>query len=306
MKLSDYQAKALETDQTPAPAGMGSDIARLIPLLGLAGEAGQLLSEFKKRLRDGPSHVQFVDKVSEELGDILWYLANTASKYGLDLDEVASANLEKVQALYGKPTPASDYDGAFGEGERLPRKFVVSFREIREGSRGEVRTEIEGRLVGSALTDNAYADDGYRFHDVFHVAYAAVLGWSPVLRGLLRLKRRSQPLIDEVEDGGRAAVIEEGVAAVAFDYARRHNFLAEVRDVDEDLLATLRGMCQHLEVAGQPPSLWRRALLDGFAVWRELVKNRGGQVSADLDLREIRYVGPPESAKATAAAAAPE
>ncbi|HEY2051615.1 MAG TPA: nucleoside triphosphate pyrophosphohydrolase family protein [Caulobacteraceae bacterium] len=306
MKLSDYQAKALETDRIPVPLGMGPDAARIIPLLGLAGEAGQLLSEFKKRLRDGPSHVQFVDRVAEELGDILWYLANTASKYGLDLDEVARANLNKVQALYGKPTPASEYDAAFGEGERLPRQFVVSFREIQEGNRVEVRTEIEGRLVGAALTDNAYADDGYRFHDVFHVAYAAVLGWSPVLRGLLRLKRRSQPLIDEVEDGGRAAVIEEGVAAVAFDYARRHNFLAEVRDVDEHLLSTLRGMCKHLEVAEQPPSLWRQALLDGFSVWRELVKNHGGQVSANLDRREIRYLGPPDVASATAAAAAPE
>lgn len=306
MKLSDYQANALETDQTPAPVGMGPDAARLIPLLGLAGEAGQLLSEFKKRLRDGPSHVQFVDRVSEELGDILWYLANTASKYGLDLDEVARANLEKVQSLYGKPAHASEYDAAFGEGERFPRQFVVSFREIRDGSRVEVRTEIGGRLVGSALTDNAYADDGYRFHDVFHVAYAAVLGWSPVLRGLLRLKRRSQPLIDEVEDGGRAAVIEEGVAAVAFDYARRHNFLTEVNHVDEQLLATLRGMCEHLEVAAQPPSLWRQAVLDSFTVWRELVKNGGGQVSADLDRREVRYLGPTETAITTAAAAAPE
>lgn len=306
MKLSDYQAKALETDQTPAPAGMGSDAARLIPLLGLAGEAGQLLSEFKKRLRDGPSHVQFVDRVAEELGDILWYVANTASKYGLDLDAVARANLTKVQALYGKPAPASDYDGAFGEDERLPRHFIVSFREIQEGSRVEVRTEIEGRLVGSALTDNAYQDDGYRFHDVFHIAYAAVLGWSPVLRGLLRLKRHSQPLIDEVEDGGRAAVIEEGVAAVAFDYARRHNFLADVSDVDEQLLSTLRGMCEHLEVAQRPPSLWRQAVLDGFAVWRQLVKNGGGRVSADLDRREIRYLGPAEIASTTAAAAPSE
>jgi len=292
MKLSDYQAQALETDQTPAPAGMGPDAARLIPLLGLAGEAGQLLSEFKKRLRDGPSHVQFVDKVAEELGDILWYLANTASKYGLDLDEVARANLKKVHALYDTPANSADYDAAFGEGERLPRQFVVSFREIREGSRVEVRTEIEGRLVGSALTDNAYQDDGYRFHDVFHIAYATILGWSPVLRGLLRLKRRSQPLIDEVEDGGRAAVIEEGVAAVAFDYARRHNFLADVSDLDEHLLATLRGMCEHLEVSAQPPSLWRQAVLDGLGVWRDLVKNSGGRVSADLDRREIRYLGP--------------
>lgn len=306
MKLSEYQAKALQTDQTPAPVGMGPDTARLIPLLGLAGEAGQLLSEFKKRLRDGPSHVQFVDHVAEELGDILWYLANTASKYGLDLDDVATANLKKVKALYDKSMPPLDYDGAFGEGERLPRRFIVDFREIREGDRVEVRTEIDGRLIGAALTDNAYLDDGYRFHDVFHVAYAAVLGWSPVLRGLLRLKRRSQPLIDEVEDGGRAAVIEEGVAAVAFDYARRHSFLANVSDLDEHLLTTLRGMCEHLEVSQQPPSLWRQAVLDGFAVWRDLTKNGGGRVSADLDLREIRYLGPPAIASATAAAVAGE
>ena len=306
MKLSEYQAKALETDQTPAPAGTGPDAARLIPLLGLAGEAGQLLSEFKKRLRDGPSHVQFVDRVAEELGDILWYLANTASKYDLDLDVIARANLRKVHALYNKPPKTPDYDAAFGEAERLPRKFVVTFREIREGTRVEVRTEIEGRLVGSALTDNAYKDDGYRFHDVFHVAYAAVLGWSPVLRRLLRLKRRSHPLIDEVEDGGRAAVIEEGVAAVAFDYGRRHGLLTDVSDVDKGLLSTLSGMCEHLEVAAQPPSLWRQAILDGFAVWRELVRNGGGRVSADLDRREIRYLGPVEIATTTAAAVDPE
>ncbi len=306
MKLSDYQTAALATDQTPVPHGMGSDAARLIPLLGLAGEAGQLLSEFKKRLRDGPSHVEFVDHVAEELGDILWYLANTASKYGLDLDAVAAANLKKVQALYGKPQSRSGYDATFQEHERFPRQFIVAFREIREGDRVEVRTEIDGKLIGSALTDNAYEDDGYRFHDIFHVAFAAILGWSPILRSLLRLKRRSQPLVDEVEDGGRAAVIEEGIVAVAFDYGRRHNFLTGVSDVDEQLLSTLMGMSAHLEVAAQPPSLWRQAVLDGFEVWRQLVQNGGGRVLADLDRSEIRYLGSLETAIATAAAAPSE
>ncbi len=71
---------------------------QLVPLLGLAGEAGQLLSEYKKWLRDGPSHVRFVDRVHEELGDILWYIANVASKYGLDLEDIAAANLAKTRA----------------------------------------------------------------------------------------------------------------------------------------------------------------------------------------------------------------
>ena len=302
MKFSDYQKQALLTDRTPASTSMSSDAARLIPLLGLAGEAGQLLAEYKKRLRDGPGHELFVDRVSEELGDILWYVANLASKYGLDLEAIANQNLTKVASLYLALEAAQGFDSDYGDAERFPRRFVATFREIREGSRVEVRSDIEGRLVGAALTDNAYNDDGYRFHDVFHIAYAAILGWSPVLRSLMRLKRRSRPLIDEVEDGGRAAVIEEGIAAVAFDYARKHQFLKGVTDVDEALLTTLRGMSAHLEVASQPPSAWRQAVLDGFSVWRDLMKNGGGRVEADLDRRTILYLGPAESAMTAAAA----
>jgi NTP pyrophosphatase (non-canonical NTP hydrolase) len=293
MNFNDYQTRALRTDRTPPSTNMSADATRLIPLLGLAGEAGQLLAEYKKRLRDGPSHVLFVDRVAEELGDILWYVANLASKYELQLDDIAAQNLHKANSLYKLSGAAHRFDADYGEGERFPRQFTATFYEIREGSRVEVRTEINGLLVGAALTDNAYQDDGYRYHDVFHIAYAAILGWSPVLRRLMRLKRRSRPLIDEVEDGGRAAVIEEGIAAVAFDYARKHQFLVGVPDVDEALLTTLRGMSAHLEVASQPTSHWRQAVIDSFAVWRDLVANGGGRVQADLDKREIRYLQSP-------------
>jgi len=302
MNLSDFQSRALLTDKTPAYRGNSADAGRLIPLLGLAGEAGQLLAEYKKRLRDGTGHTLFVDKVAEELGDILWYVANLASKYDLNLNDIAEQNLRKVFGLYGVPYGPAILDSAYEEKERLPRQFIVTFSEVRDGDRIQVRTEFNGLLIGAALTDNAYEDDGYRFHDIFHIAYAAILGWSPVLRGLLRLKRRSSPRVDEVEDGGRAAVIEEGVAAVAFDYARRHKFLEDIDDVDETLLTTLRGMSGHLEVAAQSLSSWRRAVLDGFAVWRELVKHRGGCVFADLEKREIHYLGPIDNATTTAAA----
>jgi len=292
MNFNDFQTRALLTDRTPPSTPMTNDAARLIPLLGLAGEAGQLLAEYKKRLRDGPGHVLFVDRVAEELGDILWYVANLASKYDLELEAVAAQNLRKVETLYDRTSETGRLDADYGDGERFPHLFKAVFHEIREGSRVEVRTEINGSLIGAALTDNAYHDDGYRFHDVFHMAYAAILGWSPVLRRLMRLKRRSRPLIDEVEDGGRAAVIEEGIAAVVFDYARKHQFLAGVPDVDDALLVTLRGMSAHLEVASQPASHWRQAVIEGFAVWRELVANGGGVVEADLNKREIRYLGP--------------
>ena len=40
----------------------------IVPLLGLAGEAGGLLSEYKKYLRDGAAHRLFKERVGEELG----------------------------------------------------------------------------------------------------------------------------------------------------------------------------------------------------------------------------------------------
>src|SRR3546814_9559909 len=69
-------------------------------MLGLAGETVQLLSEYKKHLRDGAAHRLFKDRVGEELGDLLWYIANVASKFGLDLDQIAEKNLDKVRARF--------------------------------------------------------------------------------------------------------------------------------------------------------------------------------------------------------------
>jgi len=75
---------------------------------------------------------------------------------------------------------------------------------------------MSGEKIGDELTDNAYKDDGYRFHDVFHSAYVAILGWSPVIRKLLKRKRKRKPRVDEVEDGGRAGVIDEAISAIVF------------------------------------------------------------------------------------------
>ena len=127
----------------------------------------------------------------------------------------------------------------------------------------------------------------------FHFAYAAVLGWSPITRGLLRRKRKSRPLLDEVEDGGRAAVIEEGVVALAFDYARRHHFLDGVAALDFQLLRTIKDMTSHLEVRQCTTGEWEQAILQGFDVWRAVLAARGGRIAVDLDARCITFLGLP-------------
>ncbi len=92
LTFRDYQKQAILTNRV-----QGEDLSSIIvPLLGLAGEAGSLLSEYKKWMREGDRYRPFTDQVSEEIGDILWYLANIAEKEGLDLQEIAEENLAKI------------------------------------------------------------------------------------------------------------------------------------------------------------------------------------------------------------------
>jgi NTP pyrophosphatase (non-canonical NTP hydrolase) len=293
MDFDYYQKEALSTDRTPVQGNLDEILSPIIPMLGLAGEAGQLLSEYKKYLRDGDAHPLFKERVSEELGDLLWYVSNVASRFNLTLSEIATANLSKVKARWqterAKPL---NFDATLPLGERLPRQFEVQLVDLEDAGRHRVRVLIDGMLFGGELTDNAYDPDGYRFHDVFHFAYAAVLGWSPVTRALLRRKRKSHPLLDEVEDGGRAAVIEEGVAALVFDYARRHQMLEGVSALDYQLLRTIKEMASHLEVKACSMGEWEQAILQGFKVWRAVLAGHGGRVAVDLDRRCIEYLGP--------------
>ena len=104
MNLTEYQQQAQATDQLP----VGDPNAVIVPLLGMAGEVGSLLAEYKKYLRDKDAHVLFPKQVAEELGDILWYLANTATKFDLDLATIAADNLAKTRDRWppaGAPGP---------------------------------------------------------------------------------------------------------------------------------------------------------------------------------------------------------
>jgi len=81
-----------------------------------------------------------------------------------------------------------------------------------------------GVIIGDRLKYNANETDHYGFHDVFHLAYVAHLGWSPVIRSLLKVKRKSVRAVDENEDGARAMIIEEGIATWIFNHAKKRDF----------------------------------------------------------------------------------
>ena len=88
MNFDEYQKFARSTAIYP------DECKVLYPALGLCGEAGEVAEKVKKNIRDGKS----LDGVGLELGDVLWYISALADDLGVTLEEVAKANIEKLQS----------------------------------------------------------------------------------------------------------------------------------------------------------------------------------------------------------------
>lgn len=372
----------------PTIAAFSSQVARTdrrtetdalrIGVMGIFGELGSLISEFKKRAREGSSYVSFGKNLTEEAGDLLWYFAALSSTLGTTFDTILGEALgspltpdtlfESIDRDLKGKAAAHDRDpwlaaaGAAGRivetssneadkdeirralvnalssvlramaaggvslaeavthniaksesrfptdrvhlplyddrlrpnGDRIPvderlmRKYDVFFEERTIGSKTFVVQKVFSLKIGDPLTDNIGEEDYYRFHDVFHFAYAAVLGWSPVLRALFKLKRKSFPELDENEDGARAVLIEEGISTWIFNTAKPHYFEGAT-GVDYHTLRTIKEFVQGYEVADQPFWAWEKAILRGYDVFRQLRTHRKGRVYVDLIDRDIRF-----------------
>lgn len=98
MTFNEYQKKSRKTAlyTNIDKEVIGSHI--LYPTLGLAGETGEFVEKIKKIIRNKNGVFDEEDKESlkGELGDILWYIAQLATDLGLELDDIAKSNLDKV------------------------------------------------------------------------------------------------------------------------------------------------------------------------------------------------------------------
>jgi len=231
-------------------------------------------------------------RIAKALGPALHAVLFAIRREGLNLTSVLSKSLQKVTGVFGSEEirPARCFDTNFPVYERLPRSIAVQFLERARGAgRVEVVLRVNGMNMGDRLTDNARKDDGYRFHDAFHLAYAAVLGWSPVVRSMLRCKRKSDPGVDEVQDGARAAIVEEAIAQTVFDYARSHSMLNRLDRIDNGILKLIQRMVHGLEVRKCALHEWQRAIFVGFEAFRALKRNRGGSLILDAETRTLSY-----------------
>ena len=304
--FSIYQKLAFSTSNL-------KDKDALVPYLArIWSNAGELLTPFGN---SGPLETHEVNEftlLSRCLGDIMWYVAGFASVYGLDLDEVASENIRKIHSAFpsiDQMTPTPLYDDGNPELERFPRRFSVNF--VEADSKTAVML-INGVRVGDPLTDNAYVTDkgdrklidGYRFHDSIHLAFAAVLGWSPVIRKLMMSKRKSTPEIDEVEDGARARIVEEMIAKIAHSHAvgiHEDRLFDDSSRVNLNLLKDIVRLAEGLEVAGGRKGFqgckyweWEKAILEGFRIYNLLRRRRRGTVTLDLEARCVTFTELPK------------
>jgi NTP pyrophosphatase (non-canonical NTP hydrolase) len=241
-----------------------------------------------------------VEKCSiETYAELLATLSMLAAKFDLRLSHIAEFNIEKIQSRWPNEFMyTAPFDVKAPPFEQLPREFTIKF--IRRVIRGKeyIVQQLDGVNIGDPLTDNRTESDGYRYHDVFHLAYIAHLGWSPVVRGLLKLKRKSDPAIDENQDGARAMIIEEGIATWIFNYARERQYFANVEagKLDYALLKQVKMMVSGYEVDSCPLWQWEKAILDGFAIFRALKDAKEGVVKVSMKDHRIEFSSHPDSA----------
>lgn len=206
------------------------------------------------------------------------------------LRDAAERNTAKIRSRWPEEKRyAPLFDDDFLVEEQLPRRLHVEFLERARGPQKAVILRCNDINFGDRLTDNIEDPDGYRFHDIFHFAYAVHLGWSPVVRALMRTKRKSNSKIDEAQDGARAAIIEEAISAIVFSRAKQLKFFEGLNHVDLDLLKTVIEFIDGFEVGSIPLWQWETAILDGYRIFRALRAGLGGHVTLDLIERRLTY-----------------
>ena len=94
MTFDDYQAGAARTSAAPWPERE----RMMVQTLGLCGEAGEVADLVKKATWHGRELTDA--ELMKELGDVLWYVSDLATARGLNLADIATANLAKLQQRY--------------------------------------------------------------------------------------------------------------------------------------------------------------------------------------------------------------
>ena len=94
MTINEYQQLAMVTLNPELSKKDGL----INGVMGWCGESGEAIDIVKKWLAQG--HELDKEKLAKELGDIAWYLAETAYALDIPLEDIFQANIEKLKKRY--------------------------------------------------------------------------------------------------------------------------------------------------------------------------------------------------------------
>lgn len=94
MTINEYQQLAMTTLN---PQLSRKDVL-INGVMGLCGESGEAIDIVKKWLAQG--HELDREKLAKELGDIAWYLAETAWALEIPLEDILQGNIDKLKKRY--------------------------------------------------------------------------------------------------------------------------------------------------------------------------------------------------------------
>ena len=94
MIVSDYQKQAMRT----LNRNLSKQEILLNGVMGLCGESGEAIDIVKKHMFHG--HPLDKEALKKELGDIAWYLAETAYALDMPLEDILKTNIEKLKQRY--------------------------------------------------------------------------------------------------------------------------------------------------------------------------------------------------------------
>ncbi len=294
VSFNQYQALAYQTART-------KDRTLLTVCASVLTQLGAEL--LRKKLPELELNINenLVDRETEVIvGEIIWHLAAIASLCRKPLEEIVKGNVSKVSFREDRGKPTQLHDAYSNKGERFPRKMAIVFLTI---GKGVSQMYFKGKPIGDPLTDNNREDDGYRFHDVMHIANAAHLGWSPVLRKMLARKRKQEIQTDEVEDGARGQLEEEVIVKLIHSEGKRaarsrppnqrqegpERLFVSEEEISFNFLKTLRSYTEYLEPKANKDWEWVSTILEGYDVFHRLRLEEQGTVTADLHSRRLTF-----------------
>lgn len=94
MTINEYQGLAMRTSNRE----LSKEDHLLNGALGLVGESGEIADLIKKNRMQG--HPIDIEHIAKELGDVCWYIAETATAIGVDMETIMKMNIEKLKKRY--------------------------------------------------------------------------------------------------------------------------------------------------------------------------------------------------------------